>query len=160
MARKNQAKSLMPIGEHRGGNRGSKENNTRIVNLAEDLRLYPSDIYSKEENKNLPPMQLMATDGSYIVTPRDCSDILTSESNIRDTGNGAGRIVSPGFNRDSPPPNGIRITCDRPKAGMNAFTWEHVTQLIGLHFSKLIHSPLVVIFNCTDAIARINPIKH
>jgi hypothetical protein len=133
-------------------------NNTSIVNLAEDLRLYPSEIYSDEDNENLPPMQLMATDGSYIITPRDCSDILTSESNIRDTGKGAGGIVflPPGFNRDSPSPNGIRITCDRPEPGMNAFTWELVTQLIGLHFSKHIQSPLVAISDCTGAIARTN----
>jgi hypothetical protein len=108
------------------------------VYLAEVLRLYPSKIYSHKDNENLPQMQLMATDGSYIVTPRDCSDILTSESKIRDTGRGAGGIVflSPGFNHDSPLPNGIRITCDRPEPGMNAFIWKLLNQLIGLHFSK------------------------
>jgi glycerol-3-phosphate dehydrogenase len=76
-----------------------------IVSLAEDLRLYTNKIYSNEDNENHPPIQLMATDGSYIVTPQDCSDILIYESNIRDTGKGAGRIVflPPWYNRGSPP---------------------------------------------------------
>jgi hypothetical protein len=115
-----------------------KRNNTSVVNLAEDLWLYPNEIYSDTDNENLPQLQLMATDGSYIITLQDCSDILTSDSNIRDTYKGAGGIdfLPSGFSRDSPPPNDIRITCDRPEPCINAFTWELVTQLIGLHFSN------------------------
>jgi hypothetical protein len=133
-------------------------NNISIINPAGHLRLHPSELYSDEDNNDLPPMQMMATDGSFIITPKDSSDILTSESDLRDTGKGAGGIVflPHGFNRDSSPPDGIRITCDRPEPGMNAFTWELVTQLIGLHFAKHLPSPLVAISDCTGAIARTN----
>jgi hypothetical protein len=93
----------------------------------------------------------MATNGSYIFTPRDCSDILTSEFSIRDTGKSADGIVC-----DSPPPSGSRITWNRAELVMNAFTGELVTQLIGLYFSKYIQSPLMAIYDCTGAIARTN----
>ena len=135
-----------------------ERNSTSIADLAEDLRLYPSDIYSDEDNAHLPPIRLLATDGSFTVQPRDTSDILTSETSLRDAGTGAGGIVflPPGYNSDSPTPNGIRIVSDKPEPGMNAFTWELVTQLIGLHFTKHLTSPLVAISDCTSAIARTN----
>ena len=38
-----------------------------ISTIAEDLRLWPSDIYSEEDNANLPPVRLIATDGSFRV---------------------------------------------------------------------------------------------
>jgi hypothetical protein len=62
MACRQQAKTLLPIGEHRGENCSRMRNSTSIVNLAEDLRLYPSKIYSNEDNANLSLMRLMATD--------------------------------------------------------------------------------------------------
>jgi hypothetical protein len=42
-------------------------NNTSIVSLAEDLRLWPSELYEEEDNANLPPLRLLATDGSFKV---------------------------------------------------------------------------------------------
>ncbi len=100
-------------------------NNISIINLAGHLRLHRSELYADEDNNDLPPMQMMATDGSFVITPKDSSDILTSETDLRDTGKGAGGIafLPHGFNRDSSPPDGIRITCDKPEPGMNAFTW-------------------------------------
>jgi hypothetical protein len=79
MARRKQTKSLLTTEDTEKETAARTRNNTSIVNLAQDLQLYPSEIYSDEDNENLLPMQLMVTDGSYIITPRDCSDILTSE---------------------------------------------------------------------------------
>jgi hypothetical protein len=119
---------------HRMGNNDEERealmrNNTSIVSLAGLLQLQPNKLFSDEDNANLPLMQVMATDSSFIITSKNFSDILTSETDLRDTGKGAGGIVfiPPGYNRDSSPPNGIRITCEKPGSGMNAFTWKLVT---------------------------------
>jgi hypothetical protein len=86
-------------------------------------------------------MKLMATDGPTLSHRKTAAKF---ESNICDTGEDSGGIVFilPGFSRDNSPPNGIQITCGRLEPGMNVFTWELVTQLIGLHFSNK-SSPLL-----------------
>ena len=129
-----------------------------ISTIAEDLRLWPSDIYSDEDNANLPPIRLIATDGSFRVQPRSLADIITPERELRNHGKGAGGIVflPPGYDETKHTPNGIRIECDHPEPGMNAFYWELVTQLIALHFAKYQPDHLVLTSDCTSAIAITN----
>ena len=129
-----------------------------ISTIAEDLRLWPSDIYSDEDNANLPPIRLIATDGSFRVQPRGLADIITPERELRNHGKGAGGIVflPPGYDETKHTPDGIRIECDHPEPGMNAFYWELVTQLIALHFAKYQPDHLVLTSDCTSAIAITN----
>ena len=68
-------------------------NQLSIEEIAEDLRLWPSELYSEEDNENLPPVRLIATDGSFRVQPRGLADIIAPEHELRSQGKGAGGIV-------------------------------------------------------------------
>jgi hypothetical protein len=130
-----------------------------IQNMAEHLRLWPSEDWAQEDNDNLPPISLVATDGSFIVTPRGAMDILTSEYDLRCSGKGAAGIIflPPGYSElTSPTPTGIRISSDHPEPGMNAFTWELAAQVIALHLSQHLPNPLVLTSDCTSAITIVN----
>jgi hypothetical protein len=133
-------------------------NNTSIVSLAEDLRLWPSELYEEEDNANLPPLRLLATDGSFKVKPRGLHDIITPEHILRNHGKGSGGMVflPPGYNREHHTPAAIRIISDSPEPGMNAFYWELVTQLIGLYFIQYQPRHLVLTSDCTSAIVITN----
>ena len=110
---------------------------------------------------------MVATDGSYKITPAGSFDIITAERLLRNKGTGAGGIV---LIPESPlhPTHGVRITSSAPEPGMNAFTWELLSQLIALHLTK--HQPVSIqaFSDCTSAIARtnralrsyINPLAH
>ena len=135
--------------------------NTSLSDLAEDLQLWPSDIYSPDSNANLPPIRLVATDGSFEVQPRGMYDLLTPETELRRHGTGSGGIVflPPGYSETNmlAPPNAVRICSKQRENGMNAFTWELATQLIALHFTKHQNPDhLVLTSDCTSAITQTN----
>ena len=116
-----------------------------IQDFAEHNRLWPSDWYGEEDNENLPPVHLIATDGSFTITPESTADILKSEHDLRCTGKGAAGIVliPPNYQElTSPPPLGIQIISKEGEPGMNAFTWELTAQVVALHLSKHQHNTL------------------
>ena len=134
--------------------------NKTIADLAEDLRLWPSSIYSEEDNADLPPIRLVATDGSFRVEPRGIFDLLTSEYDLRQHGTGAAGVVfiPPGYKEGGPNiPSAVQISLARPAPGLNAFVWELAAQTIALHFTKYLNPlHLVLTSDCTSAIARTN----
>lgn len=125
-----------------------------IAELAYDLDLWP-DPRRSNELCDCTLLRLFATDGSYEAEPKSLADILTPEKTLRDQGKGAGGIV---FipHRKHLPTMGVRITSTQPEPGMNAFTWELLTQVIALHMIK--YQPLYLpgFSDCTSAIARVN----
>ena len=135
-------------------------NNRSIADLAEDLRLWPSNIWDDEDNENLPPVRLVATDGSFKIKPRGIFDLLTSEYELQRHGEGAAGIIvlPPGYSETSGDlPHGIRITLSRPSPGMNAYLWELSGHTISLHLLKY-HNPnhVVMTSDCCSAMARTN----
>jgi len=132
--------------------------NTSIRDIAEHLLLWPNSDYTDEDNANLPVIRLIATDGSFKIQPRGAFDIITPERDLRDIGKGTGGIVflPPGYNEQSMTPQAVRIHHQKHEPGMNAYTWELVTQLIALHFTKYLPSHAVHTSDCTGAIARTN----
>jgi hypothetical protein len=130
--------------------------NESIADLAEDLRLWPSQSYSDEDNADLPPIRLVATDGSFSTKPRGAYDIITSESELRCCGTGGGGIVfiPPGYHEStSDPPLGVQLTLSHEAPGMNAFVWELAAQAVALEFTKYLPPEgLVLTSDCTSAI--------
>jgi hypothetical protein len=130
-----------------------------IQDFAEHHRLWPSDWYGEEDNENLPPLHLIATDGSFTITPEKTADILKSEHDLRCTGKGAAGIVliPPNYQEStSPPPLGVQIISKEGEPGMNAFTWELTAQVVALHLSKYQHNSLQLTSDCTSAITITN----
>jgi len=124
-----------------------------LFDLAIQLELWPDDPEMHPDGQNLMALRFYATDGSFNVTPESVRDILTSEPRLRSRGKGAGGIVFMPCYRGSPI-HGVRITSDQPEPGMNAFTWELVSQLIALHMVQY-QPPCVTGFtDCTSAMAR------
>ena len=141
-------------------------NHNTIQEKAEFLELVPDQQHGSGPTQFM-PLRLFATDGSYTAIPEDMSDIITSESLLRDRGKGAGGIVFVPRDR-SATVVGFRITSRNPEPGMNAFTWELLTQTVALQM--ITHQPTYLpgLSDCTSAIARtnlalrsyINPLAH
>jgi len=137
----------------------TSHNSQSIRDIAEHQRLWPSDWYDEEDNANLPPMRLVATDGSFRITPEGAKDILTPEADLRCTGQGAAGIIfiPPDYSEEtSPPPLGVQIVSTTPEPGMNAFTWELTAQVIALHLTKHQSKYLILTSDCTSAISIVN----
>ena len=133
-----------------------KEEQTRmhdsIEELAKQLCLWPDpEMYGEEQE--LLNVRLFATDGSFSAEPASMHDILTPESDLRDRGKGSGGIVFIPVDK-SVEPLGVHINSDNPEPGMNAFTWELVTQLVALHMVKHLPPTVSGYSDCTSAIAR------
>jgi hypothetical protein len=137
----------------------SSANSQSIKDIAEHQRLWPSDWYDDEDNSNLPPLRLVATDGSFTIVPEGAKDILLAEADLRCTGQGAAGIVfiPPDYSEDtSPPPLGVQIISTTPEPGMNAFTWELTAQVIALHLTKHQSRHLILTSDCISAISVVN----
>ena len=100
------------------------------------------------------------TDGAYSPQEAEAGDILTPEQQLRDNGRGAGGIVFFPTNRYGPHgpvyPILIRVTSRQNEPGMNAFTWELVTQLIALNLAKFLPPYVYGFTDCKAAMARTN----
>jgi hypothetical protein len=134
--------------------------NLSIADLAEHMLLWPNDLYDDEDNANLPPIRLVATDGSFTTHPRGTYDILASEHDLQTCGSGGGSavFVPPGYHQDThPPPLAIQFQLLREAQGMTAYIWELVSQAITLQFTKYLPPlELVLTSDCMGAIARTN----
>ena len=131
--------------------RAQIRNQTSIQEVAELLHLWPSELY--HEDDDLREVRLFATDGSFTIQPTSIRDILTPEAQLRDQGKGAGGIVliPPEHSREAT--EAIRIISTMPEPGMNAFTWELLSQLVALTLMK--HLPNIDGYSdCTSALAR------
>jgi hypothetical protein len=134
--------------------------NDPISGLAEQLRLWPYDLYSEEDNADLPPIRLVATDGSFRIQPRGAG-----EADLGWTGSGAGAVLflAPGYN-DARALLQSQKECESSshsglEPGMNAFTWELIAQEIALHFTKYLpdrSSSIILPSDCTSAISLVN----
>ena len=136
------------------------------MELAQLLDLWP-DPRRATTIEDLIPLRLFATDGSYKAEPDKAAEILTAESIIRDRGEGAGGFVL--FPRcANTPVHGVQTTSDQPEPGMNAFTWELLTQVIAIKMTQYQPHFLPGFSDCTSAITRsnlalrsyINPLAH
>ena len=131
---------------------------TELEELAKQSELWPApDWYGSQQE--MPTFSSFFTDGSYSPRTATMKDILTPESELRDQGSGAGAIVffptqQPGF----PPrePISIRILSPHPEPGMNAYTWELVTQLVAMHLAKHLPPEVHGYSDCKAAISRTN----
>ena len=107
------------------------------------------------EEQDLRDIKCYATDGSHKTSTGGSKDIITAEQTLRDAGVGAGGIVfMPRSKHETV--HAIRIESDDDEPGMNAYTWELATQLIGLHFMKHMPPDVKGHSDCTSAIARTN----
>ena len=128
-------------------------NTTEAERLAKNLQLWPDpEIWFEQE---LPEIDSFYTDGSYEVHPTQTADIITPEHLLRDSGLGAGGIV---FVPTDPlvDPHLIRLTSTHPDPGMNAYSWELVSQLVGLHLAKHLPPDVHGYTDCAAAMARTN----
>ena len=133
-----------------------KEERTRtsdsIEELAKQLCLWPDpEMYGDEQE--LMNVRLFATDGSFSANPDSAEDIIAPEADLRDRGKGSGGIVFIPEDKNAEP-QGVHISSDNPEPGMNAFTWELVTQLVALHMVKHLPPTISGYSDCTSAIAR------
>ena len=103
----------------------------------------------------MPSFKAFFTDGAYSPLRPTAKDILTPESSLRDQGIGAGGIVFVPSDASAPPLM-IRITSSHPEPGMNAYTWELVTQLVALHLAKFLPPSVTGHSDCLSALARTN----
>ena len=126
--------------------------NCTLEELAKELLLWP-DLELYPEDEPLLEIDYFATDGSFTVQPQSMVDILTPEDLLRAQGKGSGGIVfvTPDPNRR---PIAVRITSSSPEPGMNAYTWELVTQLVALQLMKHKPAHITGYSDCTSAIAR------
>jgi hypothetical protein len=144
----------------------NRNNQDTITELAQLLDFWP-DPRRATTTEDLTPLRLFATDGSYKAEPDNAAEILTSESIIRDKGKGAGGIVFFPHNTYTPV-HGVQITSNQPEPGMNAFTWELLTQVIAIQMTQYQPHYLPGFSDCTSAITRsnlalrsfINPLAH
>ena len=113
-----------------------RDNLTELDRLVKILALYPDPELWAEDDL-LQSVASYTTDGSHKVL---CTyaDILTPYNDLADKGEGAGGIVlMPGNDNYMDHPScGIRVIAKSSQVGMNAYTWELVTQLIALHLTK------------------------
>ena len=129
-------------------------NRERIRDLAQDLEIWPDlDLYGPEQD--LRKIKFFATDGSYTYHNITAADVITAETTLRDMGEGAGGIV---FIPEDPtqPVKAVRITARGPQPGMNAYTWELVTQLVALSMTRHLPPSVKGFSDCKGAIARNN----
>jgi hypothetical protein len=144
----------------------NRNNQNTITEMAQLLDLWP-DPRRATEVEDLTELRLFATDGSYKAETKPHADILAAESIIRDLGRGAGGIVFIPRNERATV-HGVQITSDAPEPGMNAFTWELLTQVVALHMTQYQPYFLPGFSDCTSAITRsntalrslINPLAH
>ena len=134
--------------------RYERQNDNTIHELAQELDLC-MDPMRHIEVQDLTTLSLFATDGSYKAETTGAQDVITSEAMLRDQGKGAGGIVFIPTDRHAPV-HGVRITSNNPEPGMNAFTWELLTQLVAVHMVKHQRQDLPGYSDCTSAIARTN----
>ena len=142
----------------------SPESTTRLDDLPRELErigrrteLWPDpELWGHDQE--LPRVSAFFTDGSYSLKTPVLRDIITPEAHLRDEGLGSGGIVFLPCNDDpyrTPQhPILIRITSPAPEPGMNAYTWELVTQLIALNLAKYLPSSVPGYSDCKAAIAR------
>jgi hypothetical protein len=132
----------------------NRANQTTITELAQKLKLWP-DPRELTEIEDLMPLRLFATDGSFKAEPNSLADILTSEAALRDAGEGAGGFVCVPRNPKTLMQS-VQITSDEPEPGMNAFTWELLTQVIAVQMTQYQPHFLPGSSDCTSAITRVN----
>ena len=128
-------------------------NCTELQRNAQRLQFWPDhDLWGPEQE--LPQYTSFFTDGSYSPRAATMADILSPESALRDTGYGSGAIVF--FPVANEAPTSIRITSPHNEPGMNAYTWELVTQLIAMHLAKHLPPEVMGYSDCKAAISRTN----
>ena len=144
----------------------NRNNQNTITEMAQLLDLWP-DPRRATEIEELTPLRFFATDGSFKAEPNGLADILTGESRLRNHGKGAGGIVFIPRNARAAI-QGVQITSDEPEPGMNAFTWELLTQVVALQMTQYQPHYLPGFSDCTSAITRsnmalrsfVNPLAH
>jgi hypothetical protein len=95
------------------------------------------------------------TDGSFTVKTTGAKDTIISEQILRNAGEGTGGIVLMPRN----PINqvlDIHIKSDKPQPGMNAYTWELLTRVVGLQIMKFMPSTVKGHSDCMSAIIHLN----
>jgi hypothetical protein len=127
---------------------------SELERTAQRAQLWPDpEIWGPEQD--MPAIQAFYTDGSYSPQRPTVADILTPESSLRDQGYGSGGIVFAPADPQATPIH-IRVTSSESEPGMNAYTWELVTQLIALHLAKYLPTNVVGYSDCKSALARTN----
>ena len=130
------------------------DNAMTIKRYAQAAQLWPHE-KKFGEDQVLRDVKFYVTDGSFTVKTSGAKDIITSEQTLRDAGQGAGGIVlMPRFPTENV--MGLHIKSDKPQPGMNAYTWELLTAVVGLHLAKYMPSLVMGHSDCMSAITRLN----
>jgi len=131
---------------------------TELEDMAKQLELWPApDWFGSQQD--MPTFSSFFTDGSYSPRHAVMADILTPEAELRDQGRGAGAIVFFPTHQAGLPqrdPISIRILSPHSEPGMNAYTWELVTQLVALTLAKHLPPQVNGYSDCKSAISRTN----
>jgi hypothetical protein len=124
-----------------------------IEKHAKAAELWPDEIFG--DDQTLRDIKFFATDGAYKVSTTGARDIITSTDVLRNNGAGSGALICvPQRNGD--PVLGFRVTSSAPEQGLNAYVWELVMQVIGLHFMKHMPTEVKGTTDCTSAMERVN----
>jgi hypothetical protein len=130
------------------------DNANIIEKYAREAQLWPhKEIFG--EDQGLRDVKFYVTDGSFTVKTTGAKDIITPEQTLWDASEGAGGIVLMPRN----PTNqvlGLHIKSDKLQPGMNAYTWELLTAVVGLHLVKFMPRPVKGHSDCMSAIIRLN----
>jgi hypothetical protein len=127
------------------------DNTNTIEKYARQAQLWPhKEIFG--EDQVLHDVKFYVTDGSFTVKTIGARDIITSEQTLLDAGEGAGGIILMPRN----PTDQVlvlHIKSDKPQPGMNAYTWELLTAVVGLHLTKYSDCVSVIIRQNDDMLA-------
>jgi hypothetical protein len=103
------------------------------------------------EGQVLRDVKFYVTDGSLTVKTTGARDIITSKQTLRDAGKGAGDIKLMPCN-PTDQVLGLHSKSDKPQPGMNAYTWELLAAVVGLHTMKFMPSTVKSFSDCMSAI--------
>jgi len=125
-----------------------------IEKHAKAAELWPDpEIYG--DDQDLRDVKLYVTDGSFIVSTEGAKDIITPEQELRRKGRGSGGIaIMPRNPRH--PVLGFHVRAATAQPGMNAYSWELLTQLVGLNIMKYLPHSVTAHSDCMSAIKRSN----
>jgi hypothetical protein len=134
--------------------RDQEQNCVTIERHAQRAELWPNEEWFGAEQE-LRDVKNYFTDGSFRIKPRNTADILASEHDIKSASKGAGGIVIMPRNPHDPV-LGFHVTSEHPLPGMCAYTWELLTQVVGLHLMKYMPNHVHGYSDCEAAITRSN----
>jgi hypothetical protein len=109
-------------------NRNNQDTTTKLAQL---FNFWPNP-HRATTTEDVALLRLFATYGFYKDKPDNTAENLTSESSIRNKDKRAGGIVFFPHSTNTPIYD-VQITSNQQEPGINAFTWELLTQVIAIY---------------------------